>query len=194
MPEKLKDFITQYIDLPENDWEVIKKDFVQKVFQKDELILDEGRICRHFYFLQNGLIRFFCNMEGEDITKTFCIAPYCFTSKISFRNQSPATEGIQALEETVAWQITRDQYKQLEKIESWNQFMRKLLTEIQDFTEKRMLISKVYTAEENYKSLLEDYPAELLQKIPLKHLASFLGIAPQSLSRIRNKIHSSRRN
>ncbi len=193
MLEQFKDFINKYISLSENDWEEIKKEFKSQIFQKDEIILHEGNICRYFYFFEKGLIRFYCNIDGTDITKTFAVAPYCFTSKVSFRNQSPANESIQALDDTIVWRINYSQYKQLEKIHSWNVFMRKLLNEIQEFTENRLLVSKINTAEENYKALLRDYPADLMQKIPLKHLASFLGVAPQSLSRIRNNIHKNRK-
>ena len=193
MPDDLREFINRYTTLSPDDWQVIKKEFQRNEFQKDEIILQEGKICRYFYFFESGLLRFFYNIDGQDVTKTFTIAPYCFTSKISFRNQSPAGESIQALEKTVVWRITYEQYKNLEKLNSWNIFMRKLLNEIQEFTEKLMLESKTQTAESRYQYLLDNYPADLLQKIPLKHLASFLGIAPQSLSRIRNNLHKNRR-
>ncbi len=189
MPEQLKTFLQKYVELPDEDWEKIRQDFEKQVFKKDEFILEEGKICRHFYFFEKGLIRFFLNVDGEDVTKNFAIAPYCFTSKVSFRNQTPAKEGIQALDETVLWKIDRQQYNKLEELESWNLFMRKLINEIQEFVENRLLESKIYTAEKNYANLLERYPAELMQRIPLKHLASFLGVAPQSLSRIRSKLH-----
>lgn len=191
--DAFKDFLNQYTEIPEEDWLLIKKEFRQTNFRKNELLLEEGSICRHFFFFKRGLIRFFCNIDGEDITKTFCIAPYCFTSKVSFRNQSPSQEGIQALEDCTAWAITFEQYKKLEEINSWNIFMRKLINEIQEFTEIRLLESKVLTAAQNYENLLHRYPGHLIQKIPLKHLASFLGVAPQSLSRIRSQLHNKRR-
>jgi CRP-like cAMP-binding protein len=191
--DAFKEFINRYVQLSPDDWQIIYKEFKKVEFLKNDIILQEGKICRHFYFFERGLIRFYYNIEGEEITKTFTIAPYCFTSKVSFRNQSPANESIQALEETTAWQITYGQYKKLEKVNSWNIFIRKLLNEIQEFMEKLMLESKTQTAEIRYKHLLENYPASLVQKIPLKYLSSFLGIAPQSLSRIRNNLHKSRR-
>lgn len=190
MIETFRNFIEQYVQLSHDEWETIKYEFEQHVFQKNEVILEEGNVCRYFYFLEQGLIRFYCNNDGADITMSFAIAPYCFTSKVSFRNQSPANEGIQALDKTIVWKINYQQYKELEKINAWNVFMRKLLNEIQEYTEKRMLESKIYTAEKNYENLLQQYPADLIQKLPLKHLASFLGVAPQSLSRIRNNIHN----
>jgi CRP-like cAMP-binding protein len=189
--ESFRKFINQYVTISPEEWMDIRREFQKVEFQKNDIILQEGKICRYFYFFESGLLRFYYNIDGQDITKTFTIAPYCFTSKISFRNQSPANESIQALEQTTVWRITFEQYKKLEKINSWNIFMRKLLNEIPEFTEKLMLESKTQTAETRYKYLLENYPAQLVQKIPLKHLASFLGIAPQSLSRIRNNLHRS---
>ena len=190
---ELKEFIKQYTHLTDDDWDIIKNEFEPVVCQKNEMLLEEGKICRYFYFFEKGLVRFCCNVDGEDITKTFCKAPYCFTSKISFRNQTPAHEGIQALEESVVWQITYEQYKKLEQINSWNIFMRKLMNEIQEFLENHLLESKILTAEQYYHKLLERFPADFMQKIPLKHLASFLGVAPQSMSRIRNNLHKKRK-
>ncbi|WP_163323730.1 Crp/Fnr family transcriptional regulator [Draconibacterium mangrovi] len=190
--ENFRSFIERYVTLTQAEWETICCDFRLKLFKKDDLIVEQGKICRHFYFFEEGIIRVFYNIDGNDITKSFAIPPYCFTSKISFRNQVPSEESIQALENTVVWEITYGQYRKLEEIETWNRFMHKLINEIQEFTEKRMLESKIYTAEQNYEFLLNRYPAQLMQKIPLKHLASFLGVASQSLSRIRNKLHNSR--
>ena len=189
----LKEFIKIYTDLPEDDWNFIEREFQKELFQKNEMILEEGNVCRHFYFFEKGLVRFCCNVDGNDVTKTFCKAPYCFTSKISFRNQTPACESIHALEECVVWRITYEQYKKLEQIPSWNTFMRKLMNEIQEFLENHLLESKILTAEQYYDKLLERFPADFMQKIPLKHLASFLGVAPQSISRIRNNRHKNRR-
>lgn len=188
-PNELITFINNYVVLPADDRQKIVDAFTKVEFQKGEIIEEEGKICRHFYLLQSGLIRFFYNIDGSDITKTFTIAPYCFTSIISFRNQSPSAESIQALEDTVTRRIHYDQYQELARLESWNVFVRKIANEVQEFSEKLMLESKTQTAEYRYMQLLKEYPAELIQKIPLKYMATFLGIAPQSLSRIRNKIH-----
>jgi len=67
--------------------------------------------------------------------------------------------------------------------------MKKLLNEIQEFSENFYFEIRTITAEERYKRILKDYPEEIVNKIPLKYLSSFLGIAPQSLSRIRKKYH-----
>ena len=180
-------FIESYTDLSDADWHIIQQAFEKKEFAKNEIILAEGSICRYFYFLEKGLIRFFVNTDGNEITKFFTNAPYCFTSKNSFRMQTPAKESIQSLEKTVVWQITLKQANELLELKSWNNFTRKFVNEVQTYTEELLWEIKTETAEERYKKLLLQYP-ELTQRIPLKHLSTFLGIAPQSLSRIRKKL------
>lgn len=184
----LREFTEQYIKLTDSDWHSIEQLLERREFSRNEIVLEEGKVCRYFYFMEEGLIRFYRNLDGVDFTKTFTIAPYCFTSIISFRKQTPSNEGIQALERTVVWRITHENYRKLEAINSWNVFIRKLLNEIEEFSESFYLDIRTLTAEDRYKKILAEYPDELLGKIPLKHLSSFLGIAPQSISRIRKKI------
>lgn len=184
----LRAFVEKYSRLDEQEWHTIEMFFEKKEFKKNEIILEEGQVCRYFYFLEKGLVRFYNTIDGEDMTKTFTIAPYCFTSRISFRKQAASLEGIQALEKTVVWRLSFDQYKKLEELNSWNIFIRKLLNEIQEYAESFYLDIRTMTAENRYRKILTEYPDELVQKIPLKHLSSFLGVAPQSLSRIRKKI------
>ena len=137
------------------------------------------------------MVRFFTNNDGTELTRSFVIPPYCFTSRASFRKAEAAEEGIQALDHTVVWRITREDYTRLEAMLSWNVFMRKLLNEIQEYSDVRNLEQLSMTAENRYLKILNSYPEALIRKIPLKHLSSYLGIAPQSLSRIRKKFQKS---
>jgi len=180
-------FIEKYAPLTDAEWLEIEQLSEIRAFRKNDIILNEGQVCRYFYFLESGLVRIYNTVDGNDSTKTFTIAPYCFTSKRSFRTQSASTEGIQALDRTVVRQISFDHYLVLEHLPAWNLFMRKLLNEIQEYTDSFYLDIRTMTAEERYKKILMEYPDEIRNKIPLKHLSSFLGIEPQSLSRIRKK-------
>jgi CRP-like cAMP-binding protein len=179
-------FIERYTKLSDADWQIIQQAFERKEFAKNEIILAEGDVCKYFYFLEEGLIRFFILKDGNDITKFFTTAQYCFTSKNSFRTRIPSQENIQALECTIVRQSTLNQVNELLELKSWNIFTRKFIHEVQSYTEDLMFEIKTETAEQRYEKLLEKYPY-LIHKIPLKHLSSFLGIAPQSLSRIRKK-------
>lgn len=190
-PKVFRHFIEQYTVLEAADWQVIEARMERKCFARNQVILEEGQICRHFYFLEEGMVRFYTNHDGVELTKSFVIPPYCFTSRASFRKQEACQEGIQALDQTVVWQISHDDYRKLESLLAWNVFMRKLLNEIQEYSDVRNLEQLTMTAEMRYLKILNSYPEALIRKIPLKHLSTYLGIAPQSLSRIRKKFQKS---
>ena len=65
--EKLRLFIEKYTSVFETDWQTISECFETRIFEKDEVILQEGKICRHLYFIESGLLRFYINKEGNDI-------------------------------------------------------------------------------------------------------------------------------
>jgi CRP-like cAMP-binding protein len=185
--ETFRHFIENYTALSDSDWKEISKCFEQRILEKDEILLAEGKICRHLYFIEIGLLRFYINKNGNDITKFFTEAPYCFTSQVSFTAEKPATENIQAIEKSIIWQTTLKQANELLESKSWNTFIRKLIQEVQSYTEDILQEIQTETAEFRYEKMLKSNPT-LLQRLPLKHLASYFGIAPQSLSRIRKKI------
>lgn len=190
--ETFRSFVAQYTSIPEADWKRIADCFERKIFEKDEIILMEGKICRHLYFIETGLLRYFIWKDGKDITKFFTEAPYCFTSQQSFSSEKPATESIQAIEKSVVWQTTLQQANDLLELKSWNTFVRKLIQEVQFYTEEILQEIQTETAEQRYVKMLTEQ-GEFVQRIPLKYLASYLGIAPQSLSRIRKKILTAKR-
>ncbi len=185
--DALKNFIEQYTEMSDTEWGIIQQAFERKTYVKNELIVEEGHVCKHFFFLEEGLIRFFIFNDGDDITKFFTSSPYFFTSINSFRMNEPAKENIQALDNLVVWQTTLPNANKLLELKSWSNFTRKFIHEVQRYTEELLWENKTETAEQRYHKLLAKHPL-LIKKIPLKHLSTFLGIAPQSLSRIRKKI------
>ncbi|MEO1259929.1 MAG: Crp/Fnr family transcriptional regulator [Bacteroidota bacterium] len=187
--ESIKLFIQKYVSLSEKDWLKIGPCFSKKTLSTESTLLQEGKICRHLYFLESGLLRYSFLNNGEEVTKFFTEPPYMFTSQQSLNFQTPARESIIAVEESTVWQMGRDDAFRLLELKPWSEFIRLLVQEVQYLTEEIMAEQKVETAENRYRKMLLENPA-IIQKIPLKHLASFLGIAPQSLSRIRKNIFS----
>ena len=185
--DTLRKFIENYISLPLEEWEQISGFFEKRIIEKDEIVLQEGKVCRHLYFAESGLLHFYINKDGNNITKFFTEAPYFFTSQASFNSQKSANENIQAIEKSVVWQISYKQVNELYKLKSWTDFARKIIQEVQFFTEEILEELQTETAEFRYEKMLQNKP-KLLKRIPLKILASYLGIAPQSLSRIRKKL------
>lgn len=182
-----RQFIHNYTLTSEKDWARIANCLTRRVLPKGYLLLEEDRICRHIYFLESGLLRYFIWKDGLDVTKFFTQPPYCFTSQRSYNLQIPTQENIETLMESMVWQMTKDDAEGLFDLKSWSIFVRKLVQEVQFFTEEILINIQNKTAEQRYFEMLRNNNP-LLQNVPLKHLASFLGIAPQSLSRIRKKL------
>ena len=185
--EENRKFVEQYEKIPDEDWELISTQFERKELPKNFNLLKQGEVCKNLYFLESGLLRFFVLKDGMEVTKFFTIAPYYFTSQASFNSKKPATEYIQTIEQSVVWEIPYSKNEEVLKLKSWNNFARKITQEVQFFTEEILEELQSETAENRYQKLLRNQP-ELIQRIPLKHLASYFGVAPQSLSRIRKKL------
>lgn len=187
-------YITGYTSLPDRDWEMIESCLQLQRYPKGSVLLTEGKICRKLYFLESGLLRYFVNRDGQDVTKYFTEPPYCFTSQRSLSQGLPAQESIASLAESTVWEMSReDAFRLLELSPSWNTFIRQLIQEVQYYTELILEDLQNCTAEERYVRMMKEEDS-LLGKVPLKHLASYLGIAPQSLSRIRKRFYERRQN
>lgn len=182
-------FIEKYVSLNSTDWLQIEQHIQLANIKKGEIILREGQICRHLYFLEKGLLRYYIQKNGLDITKFFTDAPYTFTSQLSFTQRSAATENIEALEDSIIWSMTLDEANDLLSLPSWSTFIRKLLLEVQGYIEEILTEIQTVTAQERYARFIQNN-SSLLIRIPQKHIASYLGIEPQSLSRIRKKMMS----
>ncbi|MEL6941316.1 MAG: Crp/Fnr family transcriptional regulator [Bacteroidota bacterium] len=180
-------FISNYTLLSEGEWKAVEACLERKRYHQGESILECGRMCRKLYFLESGFLRYYyLDKNGSSISKFFTIPPYCFTSQRSFTQEIPAQEGIEALEDSIIWEMSKKDAYTLFKYSNWSQFVRKLVQEVQFYTEQILEEIQSQTAEERYFKMIEEGDI-LLEKVPLKHLASYLGIAPQSLSRIRKK-------
>jgi len=185
--DTFRHYLNQYSRINDKEWEIIKACLKKSAVVKGTILLNEGEICKHVYFLESGLLRYFINHDGNDITKFFTIAPFVFTSQYSFNQNIPAMESIEALEDSVVFAITKSDSNRLMEMPSWNEFVVKLIQEVEFYVEQILVASKTATAEERYRKMLTNNDT-LLQRVPLKYIASYLGIAPQSLSRIRKNV------
>ena len=185
-------YIRSFTPLPAADWEQILPCLERRTFQKGDQLLVPGKICRTLSFLESGLLRFYVETDGEDRTNFFTLPPYAFTSQRSFSRELPAEEGIEALADGVLWAINRaDTYRLLEQLPSWSNFIRELIQEVQYNTQQILEAAQSESPEARYRAMLQAQDP-LLQRVPLKYLASYLGIAPQSLSRIRKRVMTER--
>ena len=154
---------------------------------KGELLLAEGAICKVIVFVEKGYLRTFINKDGTEINTDFTFEGDFTTNLKSLRSGEPSETTIQAGEATTIYLFDKDQllalYTTSPEIES---FGRKLLEQLLIAQEEHSMVFKIYSPTERYRYLQRSRP-ELLQRISLSQLASYLGIARETLSRIRKK-------
>lgn len=184
----LRNYISSYCTLNDADWKLIEPCWQKKWVPNQTRLLIQGQFCEKLWFLESGLMRYFLLTEsGQDITKFFTCAPYVFTSQVSFSKNVPAIENIETLEDSIIWEMSvEDAFRLLENV-AWSTFIRNLVLEVQYDTERLLLESQTLDPESRYIRLLEE-EENLALRVPVKILASYLGIAPQSLSRIRARL------
>ena len=185
--ERFRTYVADRVSLRLADWERIRSVIRCQTVRANDTVLNEGAVCGYLYFLDQGLLRFFQWIDGEDKTKFFTFAQQLFTAQQSFYTQQPARETIQALEDSTLLLISYKDAQQLDReVAAWAAFRQQIRVQVSGWTEELLMESLNETAEQRYRRMRDEHPART-QRIPLKHLASYLGIAPESLSRIRKK-------
>ncbi len=162
---------------------------IQKV-EKQTFILKEGQVCDFFVFVKKGSFRSFYNNSKGDSINIMLNAEYDIIGNLeSYATQEPSNVFIQAIEPSeLIFIYKKDLDKLYETSLYWNQFGR-ILTENIFIVSKRRLESLLYnTPEKRYLNMIEDNQ-DMLRRYPLNDIASFIGVTPQSLSRIRSRVH-----
>jgi CRP-like cAMP-binding protein len=186
--EQLFSHIKNYYQLSPEAISTLEDCFQQVVLSKNEFLLTEGKICRHLYFLQQGALRGFYQLEGKEITYWFGFENDFVTSFHSFISGEPAVENIQLLEGSILWSISRE--KLMELLNRFHEIERLLRIAYEKYyvrLEERFINSQFKTAAARYEQLLQQSP-HILDPVPLGQVASYLGISQETLSRIRGRL------
>ena len=187
--ENLKKQIEVFCELSATDLETVMSKFMHCSFKQKEYILVKGQISAHIHFIEQGLVRVFHLRDGKETT-TYLSSDHGFVSSYSsFINQQKSIENIQCLEDTETLSISFKSMQELyERIPPWEKVGRILAEQNFLCLADRLLKLQSTPAKEKYLEFLKTAPAKIVQRTPLIHVASFLGIAPESLSRIRKNI------
>ncbi len=165
----------------------IESSFQKTTLEKGAFLLREGQVCRHMYFLESGCLRGYYNIDGREVTQWFGFENNFVSSFRSFTAGTPSVEYIQALEEAVLWAISHNDFANLlNTYPSIEKFVRLMYEHYYIKLEERYSNAHFKTASEQYEDLILHYP-HILQRVPLGHIASYLGISAETLSRIRKK-------
>lgn len=160
-------------------------------FNKGEAIVVPGERCKYLYLVESGILRsYYYDLKGNNITHWFASEHMLITIPPSFFNSEENVFGIEALEDTKVSVFTYDDLEYMfEKSRYIERLFRTLITQIMVTLGQKVIDLQTKTALTRYKELLVNFP-EIFNRASLGHIASYLGITQQSLSRLRAQINT----
>lgn len=181
--------IQEKVDVSDDQIELLKSFFIQKKLSKKEYLLQEGEICKYLTFVSKGILKsYILDDKGNERINLFAFEGWWISDFNSFLNQEKAFLNIDAIEDSELLMISRENYEELTlQIPMMDRYFRILYQNSLVTKDYRLVISNNFTAEEKYLQLVESHP-EITQKLSHALIASYLGLSPETVSRIRKKI------
>lgn len=188
MENEIVTLISRYLSLTTEEASAIAECIPIKAFKKGDILLREGQVSRDSYFIIEGCIRKYYIIDGDERTTEFYVEDESVASLQSYQNRAPANHYFECVEDcrlaVLNYEKEQELFKRVPKYEALCRMSME-----NDFGEQQEALAKFITSspEERYKNLLKTRP-DLIQRVPQYHLASYLGVKPESLSRIRKRI------
>ncbi|WP_164851378.1 Crp/Fnr family transcriptional regulator [Larkinella soli] len=180
----MKRYILDRVSVDEDEMSRILRYFRPMQLGRNRHLLRRGQIASGYVFIEEGCLRIYYHRDEQEITGWATCRNLIFTDLSSLLSRQPSVFNIQALESSRLYLISHQDMQHLyDTIPKWQELGRKLWEEAFVSVLNMIVSYQTETAEERYERLLAE--PGLLQKVPLKHLATFLGITPSSLSRLR---------
>jgi CRP/FNR family transcriptional regulator, anaerobic regulatory protein len=188
MFDLLKTKITSYISLEPDELDLLDGYFEHRVLKRKEMLLGEGEICKFIAFIDSGTIRHYHTKNGNEKTCDISFAGSWVTDFQSFNSGAPGIMNLQAMETTevsvISNQKLSELYARCPKYETYGRIMAEQVA--QRATDIAMSLSSE-KPEERFVNLLHTKP-DIFQRVSQRYIANFLGISPESLSRIRARV------
>jgi CRP-like cAMP-binding protein len=180
--------IEHMTDLTDADTALFNAVMSSRRCKKGEIILREGTVCRAIYFVEQGYLRTHYNKEDGSVVNLNFTFEGEFTSNLkSAISREPSKLAIQAGEDTLLWLFDLDKLSpEMKSHPSVGRFIRRITMQMLLASDARGNLLKIYTPAERYRYIEQNKP-HVLQRVSLSHLASFLGVSRETLSRIRAK-------
>lgn len=185
----LFDNFNKYAKISEADLEQIEKLMVKRFVKKRRSLLNEGDISRYIYFVEKGALRSFTiDKEGVEHVVQLALEDHWVADLSSFVTQKPGNISIEAIEDTEVLLLPHHGLEVLyNQVPAMERYFRQLFQRAYVNAQHRFNSTVSQNAEERYRQLLSDLPA-VAARVPLTYIASYLGITPESLSRVRKQI------
>jgi CRP-like cAMP-binding protein len=191
MFQQLFKSIQEKVTLTPEEMELCKTFFIPKKLRKKQTLLQEGDICIYNAFVEKGILRSFSMDEkGNEHIVQFAIEGWWITDLSSFLTNSNSIYTIEALEDSELLLLTTEAREALmDKIPMFERYQRLLLQNAYIANQARINSALTETAEEKYTNLGLAYPG-IVQRVPQHMIASYLGLKPETLSRVRKQINT----
>jgi len=188
---KYRKHIEAYVTFTDEEWELFADHLYIKEVKKKECWVTSTHTCKEVGYILSGSFRFFFVRDGVEISNYFCFANELISAYGSFLKQQPGPGSIQAMEDATLICFSYNSLQELLNDErtafKMERFGRKVAEYLICCFEERLTAFITQSPEQRYMDLLERN-AELLQRIPQHYVANYLGITPESLSRIRKRL------
>lgn len=187
--EQIREYFEKTFKLTDRDWQIFSSKLRRLELPKKQVLLKVGQVEDHLSFVEKGIIRSFIPKEEHDLTFAFAFDNNFVSGYDSFLTRTPSTYQVETLTKTTLWRLTHDDLQAIyHETEIGNAIGRQASEDLFLKKSKRELSLLDKTAEQRYLDLFTERP-ELIEKIPLKYIASYIGVTPQALSRIRKRIY-----
>ena len=186
MFERLKESLYEHVELTDEEWELCKNRFRPKRMLKRQFLLQEGDICRDLAFVEKGaLYSYSVDTKGNQHVIRFAFDGWWMANLESFFTNTPTRLNIEVLESSELLILDKTNHeKLLEEIPAYERYHRLIIQNAYVALQQRVENALGLTAEEKYARLIEQSP-EFLNRVPLNLVASYLGVSPETLSRVR---------
>jgi len=186
--QRLREVFSQINPLSEEEWGQFEPMLETETVRKNDFLIREGQVAKHIYFICEGMVRVYLKGAPKEISLDFAFEHTFVSSYASFLQQIPSAVSIEAFMETRVIRFSRDHLYQRYEASHMAERMGRLIAEFQYLRKNSREIALLkYPATQRYLQLLKQQP-RLVQEIPVKYLASYLGVEPESLSRIRKSL------
>lgn len=181
-------YFEKMMPLTEDEKQLVVSKFQPRLYRKRQFILQEGDVCNVFNFVVSGCLRMYKIDESGTIhIIQFAIENWWMSDMGSFYSMKPSEMNIEAIEDTTVLQIKHDDLLDLYvKAQKFDRIFRVLIEKSLIGMQQRLLQNISSDARSRYESFLKQYP-DLTNRIPNTYIASYLGITPEFLSKIRNE-------
>ena len=180
------EYINTLVPLSDTVSEELLQRSKKRELPKHFLLHKEGEVCDSLHFIEKGVVRwYYLDEEGRDITDSFGMERSFVTAFDSFFQRKPSRYFIEVLEDSLIYSMSfQDLEESFKKYPEIERIGRLILIQILEQTLDKNAALRFKNAEERYRFITQKHP-DLLQRVSLGHIASFIGITPETLSRIR---------